>query len=61
MAQTSGQELLDFLEQFNKKYEEEHRKASEDPSAVPQDIRPAKAPEVAPCQWGFPCNNCGQC
>jgi len=59
MADVKEKELLDFLEQFNKKYESEH--AKEDKGKSLEELRPATPPDIAPCQWGYPCNNCGQC
>ena len=53
----TAKELSDFLAQFNKKYEDENSGKAK----VKEEYRPATPPETAPCQWGYPCNQCGQC
>ena len=37
---------------------------ADDPEGVPAGSdgpKLAKAPEIQPCQFGFPCNDCGYC
>ncbi len=50
-------DVMAFLEQFNKKYSSEKAETQENK----EDYRPTEPPDVAPCQWGYPCNGCGQC
>lgn len=56
-AKSQADELAAFLKQFNEKYEAD-KTAPQDNSSV---YMPKEPPEVTPCQWGFPCNNCGHC
>ena len=53
---TSGEELMDFLADFNKRYQKEHPAGAKE-----RAYRPATPPAMTPCYWGYPCNNCGQC
>ena len=53
---TSGEELMDFLADFNKRYQKEHPAGDK-----VKAYRPATPPAMTPCYWGYPCNNCGQC
>ncbi|MBQ1892113.1 MAG: hypothetical protein II164_07225 [Firmicutes bacterium] len=53
---TSGEELMDFLADFNKRYQKEHPAGDKEKA-----YRPATPPAMTPCYWGYPCNNCGQC
>ena len=53
---TSGEELMDFLADFNKRYQKEHPAGDKEKA-----YRPATPHAMTPCYWGYPCNNCGQC
>ena len=53
---SEADELMDFLASFNKKYKEEHPAGDKTKA-----YRPKEAPDMMPCVWDFPCNNCGHC
>ena len=63
-------DIYDFLGDFEKQYSESHPQEQKN-SSGPMDRATAEAmgykplldtaPDIQPCEYGYPCNDCGYC
>lgn len=63
-------DIYDFLGDFEKQYSESHPQ-EKSAGAKPMDRATAEAmgykplldtaPDIQPCEYGYPCNDCGYC
>lgn len=64
-------DIYDFLSGFEKDYSEKHPQETKSSGSGPMDRAAAealgykplldKAPDIQPCEYGYPCNDCGFC